>query len=433
MSEDVVVCEVCGSSNVEEMVWRDANSHEITDTDTYEDDCWCNACGQHRNLIELEGYYDNILRYWKDVAEKNGIKGVITIDVAKKAAELLRGMDLCYMDVGYDNEDSVKSLKQALGESNADAVELFEKWSEDEWAKAIKHLREDTSYNTPVLTSRDIEVAKVILHPEEAPAHFRTIFLKWAITRRRNVSRDSLAPSRMYFRHRWAHVFANIPAGYNHFVAVLADILLMQAPKAVLAHYGPDKDKEILLKAFNIYSREYEPGEGQANEKEQMAEGIATIQYLNDVAKPQALQTPDCSWSFLERYGIKVPKWFQEKEKSWLSADGIPPAEEIDWDALAAAKRRGFPIGEEIKAPEQLTGSVPEVRGSCRTQSDLHGMIEFSPIKMRRPFEPVDFMFPVVPLTINLGSTEPKERLVDPGGLTDWINSPLSTIHDKRG
>ena len=51
-----LVCESCGSANIEMKCWCDPNTGKITDGDSCieKDDCWCNDCGKHVYFTGLE-------------------------------------------------------------------------------------------------------------------------------------------------------------------------------------------------------------------------------------------------------------------------------------------------------------------------------------------------------------------------------------------
>lgn len=55
--ENPTVCEICGGTDVEELVWHKPNTGEVTSKLSQEgDNQWCNTCQVHVALISLEEY-----------------------------------------------------------------------------------------------------------------------------------------------------------------------------------------------------------------------------------------------------------------------------------------------------------------------------------------------------------------------------------------
>lgn len=52
----MLVCENCGGKKIEVKAWVDANTNkyigEVGEGDLNIDDCWCNTCEEHTNLID---------------------------------------------------------------------------------------------------------------------------------------------------------------------------------------------------------------------------------------------------------------------------------------------------------------------------------------------------------------------------------------------
>lgn len=60
MKNTTLVCENCGSSNVQTKMWVDANTNEIKDSvsDGESNDNWCEDCETHPNLITHKEFKD---------------------------------------------------------------------------------------------------------------------------------------------------------------------------------------------------------------------------------------------------------------------------------------------------------------------------------------------------------------------------------------
>ena len=58
MSDSNYVCSECGSDDVQTKYWCDANTLEVKDViDNLEiDDCWCNKCNEHYDIITQDEY-----------------------------------------------------------------------------------------------------------------------------------------------------------------------------------------------------------------------------------------------------------------------------------------------------------------------------------------------------------------------------------------
>jgi hypothetical protein len=58
---DQLVCEQCGSTDVETRCWCDANTGNITDRGNGlgKEDCWCGHCGEHVYLVFEKEYLKN--------------------------------------------------------------------------------------------------------------------------------------------------------------------------------------------------------------------------------------------------------------------------------------------------------------------------------------------------------------------------------------
>jgi hypothetical protein len=55
MGKTFYVCEYCGSIDIENRVWANMNTKEVTnDVDEGEDECFCNNCGESTNYIEID-------------------------------------------------------------------------------------------------------------------------------------------------------------------------------------------------------------------------------------------------------------------------------------------------------------------------------------------------------------------------------------------
>lgn len=48
-------CSNCGSIDVEYKVWYNPNTEELRDEAVLDgDDCWCNGCEEHHDLIDID-------------------------------------------------------------------------------------------------------------------------------------------------------------------------------------------------------------------------------------------------------------------------------------------------------------------------------------------------------------------------------------------
>lgn len=57
--DNPLVCEMCGSSNVQKKVWIDANTNQLAQSDNrdlHPDDTWCNNCEAHTGLTHQEDF-----------------------------------------------------------------------------------------------------------------------------------------------------------------------------------------------------------------------------------------------------------------------------------------------------------------------------------------------------------------------------------------
>lgn len=55
MGKTFYVCEYCGSIDIENRVWVNMNTKEVTnDVDEGEYTCFCNNCGESSNYIEID-------------------------------------------------------------------------------------------------------------------------------------------------------------------------------------------------------------------------------------------------------------------------------------------------------------------------------------------------------------------------------------------
>lgn len=53
------VCVRCGGVDIEVKAWVDPNAEEITTTDVYNDDSWCNTCEAHDTVVTFEQYQEH--------------------------------------------------------------------------------------------------------------------------------------------------------------------------------------------------------------------------------------------------------------------------------------------------------------------------------------------------------------------------------------
>jgi len=55
MGKKIYICEDCGSIDIENRVWANMNTHEVTeDVDAGESVCFCNNCGEGSNYIAID-------------------------------------------------------------------------------------------------------------------------------------------------------------------------------------------------------------------------------------------------------------------------------------------------------------------------------------------------------------------------------------------
>jgi hypothetical protein len=55
MTKTFYVCNDCGSIDIENRVWANMNTKEVTgDVDEGEDICFCNNCGESSHYIEID-------------------------------------------------------------------------------------------------------------------------------------------------------------------------------------------------------------------------------------------------------------------------------------------------------------------------------------------------------------------------------------------
>ena len=65
---EILVCEECGSTNVEITAWVDANTNEyVSDSDDSE---WCSECEAHNTLITLKEFKEQMLSWWESCESK---------------------------------------------------------------------------------------------------------------------------------------------------------------------------------------------------------------------------------------------------------------------------------------------------------------------------------------------------------------------------
>lgn len=48
------VCSNCGSPNIQVQAWVNANTHEYVEDVTDNAECWCENCGKHTKLKEVQ-------------------------------------------------------------------------------------------------------------------------------------------------------------------------------------------------------------------------------------------------------------------------------------------------------------------------------------------------------------------------------------------
>ena len=71
--EEILVCSECGSNDVDYLAWVGANTYEYKTPfgpDGDSDNCWCNVCEEHTDLIPMSVWFDDIKN--EDENEENG-------------------------------------------------------------------------------------------------------------------------------------------------------------------------------------------------------------------------------------------------------------------------------------------------------------------------------------------------------------------------
>lgn len=67
--DDILVCDYCGSRQIEIQAWVNANSSEyLSDVDDDDTDCkWCCQCSESQNFCTLSEYKQKMENWWKDL------------------------------------------------------------------------------------------------------------------------------------------------------------------------------------------------------------------------------------------------------------------------------------------------------------------------------------------------------------------------------
>ena len=64
---DLIVCEECGSTEIQTQAWVDANTHEyIGETGIDRDDNWCNECEAHNYFCTKTEFVERMEAWWGD-------------------------------------------------------------------------------------------------------------------------------------------------------------------------------------------------------------------------------------------------------------------------------------------------------------------------------------------------------------------------------
>lgn len=64
---DPIVCEECGSTEIQTQAWVDANTHEyIDETGIDRDDNWCNQCEENVNFCHKSEFVERMEAWWSD-------------------------------------------------------------------------------------------------------------------------------------------------------------------------------------------------------------------------------------------------------------------------------------------------------------------------------------------------------------------------------
>lgn len=92
-------CKECGSLNIQQKVWADANTGEITDWESVEDDdCRCLDCGANTEHVEEEELMQTIIKWWGEADFR--------------ALERITG----YRQLDFDPEDGYQAFVGACNE-----------------------------------------------------------------------------------------------------------------------------------------------------------------------------------------------------------------------------------------------------------------------------------------------------------------------------
>ena len=71
--DDVIVCEICGSTDIEHKVWHKINTSEyVCDSEEEKADNWCNNCENHAGFIKKAEFIQQMDSWWHQQTE--GIK-----------------------------------------------------------------------------------------------------------------------------------------------------------------------------------------------------------------------------------------------------------------------------------------------------------------------------------------------------------------------
>jgi hypothetical protein len=66
LTVDILVCEECGSSDIQTLMWVNPNTNEVGGELSSEDEehNWCKVCEKHTSLTSLEQYNLNKIELW---------------------------------------------------------------------------------------------------------------------------------------------------------------------------------------------------------------------------------------------------------------------------------------------------------------------------------------------------------------------------------
>ncbi len=86
--DDILVCDSCGSRQIEIQAWVDANSSEyLSDVDDDDTDCkWCAECNENQNFCTLSEYKQRMDNWWRnlDFISMETITGLHEADYASE-------------------------------------------------------------------------------------------------------------------------------------------------------------------------------------------------------------------------------------------------------------------------------------------------------------------------------------------------------------